>query len=764
MILDYSAAQLCSLCNGQLVNAHLFDEGKIKSVVIDTRNPSLSNQTLFIALSGGKQDGHIFLRDFIAKGGKVAIVSTSDQSLALCQIVVENPLDALQKIAKFHRAQFTYPVIGITGSNGKTIVKEWLYHVLKDKFSVVRSPKSYNSQIGVALSLLEMADHHNLAIIEAGISKKGEMEKLEAMIKPTIGIFTGIGDAHSLNFSSESEKKKEKYILFNHVEKLFDKSQPLASQIPFSDFASQINASFVEQVALHLQIDLSHIKQQLSSLPAVSMRLEQIEGKNNCLLLNDAYSADLQSLEIALQQMKSIQKHQKKILFLTPFEENLKEDVQSRLPNLISKEHISELVFIGDRHYLPSLSVPVNVYGSADEYILRGESFSDAVLLFKGSRKSGLEKIVQRLTERKHITQLVINFSALRNNLNYFRSRIQPTTKILVMVKAQSYGGGLIEMAHFLVAQKVDYFGVAYADEGVQLRKSGITLPILVMNPEQNAFDELVDFNLEPSIYSPEILESFIQFLVLKQQQHYPVHIKLDTGMNRLGFVEDQINTLVDSLQAQPEIYVKSVFSHLSVADDQAENQFTSNQIRQFDILSGQIADRLPYSFDRHLANSAGTSNFNRAEYNMVRLGIGIFGLVDKNNKALENVLSLMTRISQVKLVKKGESVGYGRTYIATRDQLIGIIPVGYADGLRRGLSQGHWSVLVNGKTAPIVGNICMDMCMIDLEGINAKTGDEVEVFGDHNSIFDMAMNLKTIPYEIIAGISSRVHRVYRDE
>ena len=568
MILDYSASQLGTLCNGQLINAHLFNDSKIRSVVIDTRNPSLSSQTLFIALSGGKQDGHVFLPDFVDKGGKVAIVSKPDKSLSLCQIVVENPLEALQKIAAYHRAQFNYPVIAITGSNGKTIVKEWLYHVLKDKFSVVRSPKSYNSQIGVALSLLEMADHHNLAIIEAGISIKGEMEKLEAMIQPTIGVFTGIGDAHSLNFSSESEKKKEKYILFNRVQVLFDKNQQLVSQIPFSDFASQINASFVEQVALHLQVELSHIKQQLSSLPAVSMRLEQIEGKNNCLLLNDAYSADLQSLEIALQQMKSIQKHQKKILFLTAFEENLKEDVQSRLPNLVSKDHISELVFIGDHHYLPSLSVPVNVYQSADEYILRGESFHDAVLLFKGSRKSGLEKIVQRLTERKHITQLVINFSALRNNLNYFRSRIQPSTKILVMVKAQSYGGSLIEMAHFLVAQKVDYFGVAYADEGVQLRKSGITLPILVMNPEQNAFDELVDFNLEPSIYSTEILASFIQFLILKQRQHYPVHIKLDTGMNRLGFVEEQISTLVDSLQTQPEIYIKSVFSHLSVADD----------------------------------------------------------------------------------------------------------------------------------------------------------------------------------------------------
>jgi len=319
-------------------------------------------------------------------------------------------------------------------------------------------------------------------------------------------------------------------------------------------------------------------------------------------------------------------------------------------------------------------------------------------------------------------------------------------------------------MAHFLADQKVHYFGVAYADEGVQLRKSGITLPILVMNPEQSAYDEIIDFKLEPSIYSPEVLDSFIHHLILRQQINFPIHVKLDSGMNRLGFVEEQIPQLLDTLQAQPEIFVKSVFSHLSVADDQAENQFTSNQIRTFDIMSGMLADRLSYKFERHLANSAGTANFNRAEYDMIRLGIGLFGLMDKHNQELENVLSLTTQISQIKLVKTGESVGYGRTYMATHDHLIGIIPVGYADGLRRGLSQGNWSVLINGKQAPIIGNICMDMCMVNLEGIEAKTGDEAEVFGNTNSIFEMAENLKTIPYEIIAGMSSRVHRVYIDE
>lgn len=765
MNLDYSIKKLAEVIDAEIYNpVDLPENFKVKNVIIDTRNPAITKASLFVALMGSKEDGHRYLKDFIQAGGQLALVSKKDESLKLGQLIVSDTLSALQKLAAYHRTNFSIPIIAITGSNGKTIVKEWLYQVLKDSFSVVRSPKSYNSQLGVALSLLEITENHEVGIFEAGISMPGEMEVLEKMIKPTIGIFTGIGDAHSANFDSIEEKQKEKFKLFNSVKILFDDTSKSVFPIPFSDAASQRNASLVQQVSVYLGMSETQVRAKLATLTSVSMRLEQIEGKNNCLLLNDAYSSDLQSLEIALKQLQSITKNKKKILFLTPFEDNESKRVDGALTQLISRDHLDKLIFVGDAAYLPKLDVEIEIAESAEAYLQKNPQFENATILFKGSRKYGLEKIVQRLAAKKHVTRLVINFAAIRNNLTYFRSRLNPSTKVLVMVKAHSYGGGLTEMAHFLVDEKVDYFGVAYADEGVQLRKSGINKPILVMNPEQNAFDEIIDFGLEPGIYSQELLDSFVHHLTLRQLENYPVHIKIDTGMNRLGFVEEQIPQMLETMQAQPEVFVRAVYSHLSVADDAAENQFTSAQIRTFDILTGMIADRLPYSFERHLANSAGTANFSRAEYDMVRLGIGIFGLVDRANKSLENVLSLVTQISQIKKIHVGDSIGYGRTYIATHEHLIGIIPVGYADGLRRGLSQGNWSVLVNGKQAPVIGNICMDMCMINLEGIEAKTGDEVEVFGDHNSIFEMAMNLKTIPYEIIAGISARVHRVYIDE
>ena len=736
----------------------------VKNVIIDTRNPILSNQTLFVALAGAKENGQKYLEDFQRKGGLVALVENYNERIKLCQIICPNALDALQKIAQHHRSKFIYPVIAITGSNGKTIVKEWLYHVLKDKFSIVRSPKSYNSQIGVALSVLEMTDKDNLAIFEAGISKPGEMIKLKNIIQPTLGIFTGIGDAHSSNFKSLDEKRAEKLKLFEDVDGTVFYEENLKIELPYSDEASQINGSLVFSMAQKLGLSQNEILSGLKTVPAVSMRLEQIEGKNNCTLLNDTYSADLLSFGIAIKQLQSLNQHQKKILFLTALEDNDKDVVKNELEKILNAAEFDELVFIGEKKYLPVSKTATSHYESVTEFLNQKITYSDASILIKGSRKYALEKIVQRLSVRKHVTRLTINFASLRKNLIFFRSKLSPSTKILAMVKAQSYGGGLLEIAEFLVKEKVDYFGVAYADEGILLRKAGIKLPILVMNPEHSAFDDIIDYDLEPSIYSPEILMNFLNYLVLRQITNFPIHIKLDTGMNRLGFEEQQLNQLCDTLQTQPEVYVKSVFSHLSVADDDSENEFTNKQIRSFNISSGLIADRLGYKFDCHIANSAGTLNYGRTEFDMVRLGIGLFGLVDKKNKELENVLSLSTQISQIKTVKAGESVGYGRTYIATHDHRIGIIPVGYADGLRRGLSQGNWQVIINGKKAPIVGNICMDMCMINLEGINAKTGDDVLIFGDDNSIFDMATNLKTIPYEIIGGISSRVHRVYIDE
>lgn len=765
MQLNYNVQQLSEITKAQIFGEEFLPENfSIQNLVIDTRSPSVTERTLFVALSGIKEDGEKYLSYFAARKGKIALVKNYHQEIEICQLVVENPLKALQEIAAYHRAKFNIPIIAITGSNGKTIVKEWLYHTLKDNFSVVRSPKSYNSQIGVALSLLEITKDHEIGIFEAGISKPGEMDTLEKMIQPTVGVFTGIGDAHSANFSSLDEKLSEKKKLFKRVEVLFDNTSLRNFEIPFTDEASLSNASLVSQVAAYFKLDKSILEAKLKSLPAVSMRLEQLEGKNNCLLLNDVYSADIHSLEIALKHLRGVNRHTNKILILSVLEDNKIENIQQSLKVLLNKDLLKKVIFIGPKSQFPELNFETEYFDSTETFLSTNPQFFNATILLKGSRKMGLEKIVHHLADKKHITQMRINFSALRNNLNFFRSRLQPTTKILAMVKAQSYGSGLTEMAHFLVNNKVSYFGVAYADEGVQLRQAGITIPILVMNPEPNAFDEIINFNLEPSIYSLELLEAFIHELILRQKNHYPIHLKIETGMNRLGFVEEQFKELTDKLLTQPEVYVKSVFSHLAVADDEAENDFTSKQIRTFDILTDKLREILPYPFERHLANSAGTANFARAEYDMVRLGIGLFGLVDRNNRELENVLSLTTRISQVKKIKSGESVGYGRTYLATKDHLMGVIPVGYADGLRRGLSQGNWSVIVKGKKAPIIGNICMDMCMINLEDIDAEVGDEVEIFGDNNSIFEMASNLKTIPYEIIAGISSRVHRVYVDE
>ncbi len=727
---------------------------EIQNVITDSRSPAIWEKTLFIALRGLKDNGSRFVQDFITKGGKVVMCEKSPVE-NVAHILVDNTLVALQKLAGYHRSQFTIPVIGITGSNGKTVVKEWLYHVMKDDFHIVRSPKSYNSQLGVALSVLEMTSENTLAIFEAGISKPGEMEKLTRIIRPTIGVFTGIGDAHSANFTSDQEKKSEKLKLFSTAERFFEPlpDDPLPL-IPYSDKGSLENARVVYKVAKHFGLSEEKILQRLAELPPVSMRMEQISGKNGCLILNDAYSADVQSLEIALQYIAQFRKYKKKVLFLSPLEDNSE---QKRLKDLIASARVDEIVIIGKN---PDVEKAI-VKTSVAEYLKNPLNYEDALLLIKGSRKAGLEKIVQYYADKKHITRLLIDFGAVRNNLNYFRERIGSGTKILGMVKAQSYGSGIVEMAKFLESEKCDYLGVAYADEGVSLRQAGITLPILVMNPEASGYDDIIDFDLEPSIYSIESLDEFIHELILRQKEHFPIHLKLDTGMNRLGFRDEDLHDLMGILRAQPEVYVKTIFSHLSAADVQHERDFTFSQIRKFEIMSGYIMDRLGYPVTRHLANSAGAVNYGGSLFDMVRLGIGLFGLLEEENNFLENGLTLMSKISQIKKVKQGESIGYGRTYIAEEEQLIGIVPIGYADGLRRSLSSGIWSVIVNGQRAPIIGNICMDMCMIDLRGIDAKRGDDVQIFGAGNTIFEMAMALNSIPYEIISAISSRVHRVY---
>lgn len=754
MNLNYTLGQIAKITGGNLKG----DPSKlVNSISIDSRSPKNGNTTLFIALKGVKSNGHEYCKSFVEQNGLFILVSSEQNIPNVHQIIVDDTLVALQKIAQFHREQFDIPIIGITGSNGKTIVKEWLFHALKRDFVVCRSPKSYNSQIGVALSVLELNTTHTLGIFEAGISQPGEMVKLEKIIKPTIGVFTGIGDAHQQNFNSPQQKQDEKFILFNSVETLIKNETELIDlEIPFSDLASKQNANLVYKCAQALKLNDTVLNNSLGTLPNISMRMERMEGKNGNIIINDSYTLDEISLEIGINYLNAIAGSKDKVLIIAPHENT---HFSNEIITLLNSLSDLNIVLIGSSNsYVKSIK---SKYKSVDDYLLNQPEFKNSALLITGSRASQLEKIIPSLLAKKHITKLNIDLSAVRYNLNHYREQLDSDTMILAMVKAQSYGGGIVEMAEFLATEKINYFGVAYADEGITLRESGIDLPILVMNPEPEAFDVIIDQNLEPSIYSLDLLDQFIAALIRKDMKSFPIHIKLDTGMNRLGFIASEIPELVAQLNAQPEVYVKSVFSHLSSADDQQETEFTHSQIRQFKTVYKRLENELNYKFIKHLANSAATINYPESHFDMVRLGIGMYGLLEDYSDEFEGVLSFETQISQIKSITKNDSVGYGRAFKPISDTTIAIIPVGYADGLKRNLSQGKWSLVINGQLAPIIGNICMDMCMVDVSNIDCKVGDSVEIFGKQNTVFQMAKQLKTIPYEIISSISSRVHRVY---
>ena len=757
MNLNLTLLQIAEITNGTLIGP---EDNIVKNIVIDSRSPLIDEQTLFVALNGVHQNGNQFCNDFINKGGQVVLVSKKQPLKSGYQIIVDDTLKALQTIAKHHRLQFDIPVIAITGSNGKTIVKEWLYHVLKDDYNVCRSPKSYNSQIGVPLSVLQLNSNHQMAIFEAGISKPNEMQVLENIIQPTIGVFTGLGDAHQENFESLEQKREEKYQLFKNVEVLIEdnKNDLFPFEIPFDDEASNQNAKLVFKTAITFVNPLRLIE-RMATLPKISMRLEKMEGKNNNIIINDAYSLDEKSLEIGLQFLNSIDKTKHKVLFIAPDTDFV---FSPQIINLLNSSLVDEMVLIGNQNI--KLNKKTHYFSSIKKCRNTQFEFSNSVVLFTGNRNQKIEQLIPDFLAKNHITKLNINLSAIKHNLNFFKILLQPQTKILAMVKAQSYGGGIVEIAKFLEQQHINYFGVAYADEGATLVKNNIKLPILVMNPEKEAFNTIIDNHLEPSIYSVDLLDELIRFLILKGIKRYPIHIKLDTGMHRLGFTKSYINELINTLNTQPEVYVKSIFSHLAVADDLTQSEFTHYQIKQFDLMYEQIKNGISYEPLKHLSNSAGVINYPNANYDMIRLGIGLYGLIDEVKDKTNNALSFTTQISQIKNIKAGDSVGYGRTFIANKDTTIAIIPVGYADGLRRALSQGKWQLIINQQFAPIIGNVCMDLCMVDVSNINCKVGDEVEIFGNNNSIFKMANTLNTIPYEIISQISNRVHRVYVED
>ena len=785
--------------------------------------------SLFFAIKGDRRDGHEFIAGLYEAGVKNFVVNAAFNTSPFPNanfLVVKEPLDALQLIAANHRMQFAFPVLAITGSNGKTIVKEWLYQLLREDFHIVRSPKSYNSQIGVPLSVWEMRENNNLAIFEAGISEPSEMHKLEAIIRPDTGIFTNIGSAHDENFDNIAQKTTEKLRLFAHCKNLiyckdylvineqiakadflpeniryFTWSRRLKSdlqigrvnkdngeteiqgifnnrfidiRIPFTDDASIENAIHCWAYMLFAGIAPEVISERMMLLSPVAMRLEMKGGINNCSIINDSYNSDFGSLTIALDFLNQQKQHPKRTLILSDIlqsgkdEKNLYKDVAE----LLQKKNISRLVGIGPAigRQKDLFTGETHFYASTDDFLRDYHTgfFNNETILLKGARPFGFERIGKVLQQKAHETVLEINLNAVVHNLNYYRSRLKPETKLMVMVKAFSYGSGSFEMANVLQFHHAEYLAVAYADEGVELRKTGITLPIMVMNPEEQSFDSMIDFRLEPEIYNFRILQLFSEVAKRKLTpgDAFPVHLKLDTGMKRLGFDQDDINELVVRMRNHKHLKIASVFSHLAASDEAHHDGFTKQQVELFTKMANEIVRHFQYPVLRHILNSAGVIRFPEWQFDMVRLGIGLHGIAATihEQKQLQFVSTLKTTISQIKTVKAGETIGYSRRGKLTRDSVIATVAIGYADGLNRKLGNGVGKMMVNGKYCPIVGSVCMDMTMLDITDVEAREGDEVIVFGSDYTIIDMARDLGTIPYEVLTSVSQRVKRIYFHE
>jgi Alr-MurF fusion protein len=824
----YSAKDITKIVSGDLLRDG--NQEEIKHLLLDSRKVSATEGVLFFAIDGDRHNGHQYIPELYKIGIRNFVVSKPSEAYSdfpdASFIKVEDAKKALQQLAVYHRERFKIPVIAITGSNGKTIIKEWLYQLLREDENIVRSPKSYNSQIGVPLSIWQLKEDHSLAIFEAGISLPGEMELLEKIIQPETGIFTNIGEAHAENFISYEQKVKEKLKLFINCKQLiYCKDYSLIDQyvkeeldlkklkvftwskksradlqigkvskadheteiqgiynndfirikIPFTDEASIENAIHCWALMLLLGHDSKQISQRMQLLSPVAMRLELKEGINNCSIINDSYNSDLGSLNIALDFLNQQKQHLRKTLILSDILQTGKDEekLYSEVAAMIEKKGIDKLIGIGDaiarQEHL--FKIKKQFYQTTEEFLSSyiAENFQDETILLKGARTFGFEKISRILQQKAHETVLEINLESIVHNLNYFRSKLKPGTKIMAMVKAFSYGSGSFEIANILQFHRVDYLAVAYADEGVELRKAGITLPIMVMNPEEQSFDTMLQYGLEPEIYSFRVLNLFDETLKRnsgKLSKPFPIHLKLDTGMHRLGFEEKDINELVVRIKNNKMLTVQTIFSHLAASDEDEHDDFTKEQIRRFSEMSDTIMAYLDSPIARHILNSAGVVRFPQAQYEMVRLGVGLYGIGinEYEQSRLQHVSTLKTIISQIKQVPKGDSIGYSRKATAKEDMKIATLPIGYADGLSRRLGNGKGKVLIDGKPAPFVGNICMDMCMIDITKIHAKEGDEVIIFSPDHPITELAKDLETIPYETLTMVSRRVKRVYYHE
>jgi Alr-MurF fusion protein len=835
MDFPYTLTSVAAVTKGKLLESGQ-ETTVIREYLIDSRKLVNPAESLFIALVSKRNDGHNYIRELYEKGVRCFLVSklpSPENDLSSLPgagfVLVDDTLEALQRLSAFHRSQFNIPVIGITGSNGKTIIKEWLYQLMSPDKSIIRSPKSFNSQIGVPLSVLKMEPGNEMAIFEAGISQSGEMERLEPIIHPAIGIFTNIGQAHSENFTSMESKVKEKLILFRNSDVLiyckdhadivrivsdpgcFDQRRTFTwgrtmpadllltgitqhqgqteikgvykggssgIMIPFTDYASIENAVHCWALMLWLNYDQNVIRERMAALVPIAMRLELKEGINHCSVINDSYNSDINSLGIAIDFLNQQKQHDRKTLILSDILQSGKniDDLYREIAGIISGTGISRVIGIGRDISAQSdkFSGEKIFFETTDDFLGRFpvSAFRDETILLKGARTFEFEKISRILELKVHETVLEINLDAVVHNLNYYRSKLGSGIKTMVMVKAFSYGSGSFEIASLLQFHHASYLAVAYADEGVELRKAGITLPVMVMNPEKESFDLLFEYQLEPEVYNFRILgqleDAIAQNSFLADTVKF--HIKLDTGMHRLGFEPQDIDELIDRIRKNPKLHVQSVFSHLAASEDPAQDDFTRSQIRQLDEMAERIADKLPYPFFKHILNSAGITRFPEAQMDMVRLGIGLYGVGfdESEQKKLKNVSTLKSVISQIKEVKANETVGYSRRGVAQRDSVIAVVPIGYADGLNRRLSNGVGRLFVHGSPAPVIGNISMDTCMIDITAIvtgpgavKVNEGDEVIIFGDEYLLENMAQDLGTIPYEILTNISRRVKRVY---
>ena len=794
---------------------------KFESIITDSRSTNIQKNAMFVAIKGNI-DGHAYIEEMYKKGVRIFLVEKNKIDFNLYPeaafLIGENSLQTLQDLASLHRSAFDIPVLGITGSNGKTIVKEWLYQILSTDQSVCRSPRSYNSQLGVPLSVLHLEKSNDLAIFEAGISEGGEMDKLQRIIRPSIGVFTGLGSAHNEGFSNKTHKLQEKFKLFENCSKiivnclsddLLEKSYPqnffciskkesadlqlinerfidektlltakyqgviCEISIPFQDQASIQNALTCWATLLVLGMPQKTIGKKMQDLHSIEMRMELKQGVYSSSLINDSYNSDLISLSVAIDFLNRQKQHSKKIIILSDLQQTGQNEKE--LYHSVSKmiQSIEPSLFVGIgkgiSNYKDFFKGPCEFYSSTEDFVsyLQNHSlfkYKDAAILLKGSRVFEFEKIQRILQQKSHDTRLEINLNSLINNLKCFRKKIRPETKIMAMVKAASYGSGSHEIASILEYNGIDYLSVAYADEGVELRKAGIKTPIMVMSPETDAIEDIIDFQLEPEVFSFRVLALLKEVIRKKAlEKPFPIHIKLDTGMHRLGFNEEDLDRLIEELNPCPWFEIKSVFSHLVASDNPSLDDFSNQQIELFKKLSSKIITETNSSPILHLCNSGGISRFPSAHFDMVRLGIGLYGMgVGKEEqKELQAVSSLKTKVSQLRKVKKGDSVGYNRKEILTKDALIATLPIGYADGFSRKLGNGKGFVWIKGIPCNVVGNVCMDMIMVDVSETPVKEGDDVVIFENSEQIQLLADAMDSIPYEILTSVSSRVKRIF---